>query len=116
VRATGGKWDLGALLVASIALQSFSLLSIKISTLGGGPLAVALITFAFILMGARAFTWQLVLKRADISVVYPYTSLVQVLVFLYAVVLFDEVFALHHLLGLGLMIAGISMLGGDRST
>jgi len=95
------------LLFITIILQSFSLLSIKYSTLESGYFSLALLVMAFGFIGLRAVFWQYALKLSDLSHMYPFASLVQVLVFLYAVVLFKEAITLNNVIGLGVMMSGV---------
>lgn len=94
------------LLVASIFLQSFSLLSIKISTMQTGAFAYALLVVAFGFIGLRTIFWQYLLASADLSRVYPYASFVQVLILLYAAILFNEPVTLFNIIGLIMMLGG----------
>lgn len=61
----------------------------------------------FFFIGLRAIFWQHLLKLVDLSSVYPYAAFVQVLILLYAVVLFDEAITLNNLVGLAIMLAGV---------
>lgn len=94
-------------LVASIFLQSFSLLSIKISTLQTGVFAFVLLLVAFGFIGLRTICWQYLLESEDLSRVYPYASFVQVLILLYAAILFNEPVTLLNIVGLIMMLGGI---------
>ena len=95
------------LLVVTIFLQSFSFLSIKLSTMQTGFFASALLISAFGFIGLRSVFWQHLLQGTELSKVYPYASLVQVLILLYAVFIFNEPITLNNLIGLGMMLAGI---------
>ena len=95
------------LLISSIFLQSFSFLSIKYSTMQEGLTVFILLGIAFIFLGARAVVWQMLLKFVELSKIYPYAALVQILILLYSVVLFHENVTVYNILGLGLMLSGI---------
>ena len=99
------KWNY--LLATTIFLQSFSFLSIKLSTLQTGFYAFALLIVAFGFIGLRSIVWQYLLKYAELSRVYPYASLVQVLILLYAAVLFHEPITMNNVIGLVMMLTGI---------
>jgi drug/metabolite transporter (DMT)-like permease len=101
------------LLGASILLQSFSFLSIKISTLQEGMVFLVFLMAAFGFMVVRAIVWQSLLRLTDISKVYPYVALVQILILGYAVLLFNEQVTLNNLLGLLLMFTGILFISRD---
>ena len=102
------------LLVASIFLQSFSILSIKISTLQTGLLAFVLLVVAFGFIGLRTIFWQYLLESEDLSRVYPYASFVQVLILLYAAILFKEPVTLFNIIGLIMMLGGIFYMSRKR--
>ena len=95
------------LLSASIFLQSFSLLSIKYSTLQAGYTALILLAVAFGFIGLRSVIWQYLLKSSELSHVYPFVSLVQVLILLYAAVLFQEPITINNVIGLTMMLSGV---------
>ncbi len=94
----------------SIFLMSFSFVSIKYSTLASESKAFAFLGLAFLFILARAYTWQQVLKEADLSVAHPFMSLVQVLILIYSVVLFGEKVALHQVVGVVIMLFGLFMI------
>jgi multidrug transporter EmrE-like cation transporter len=98
------------LLALSIVLQSLSVICIKYASMREGAATVALLALASVLLVARAATWQGVLGRIELSRAYPFTSLVQVLIFLSAVFLFGEAVAPHHVIGLAVMLAGLVLL------
>lgn len=99
------------LLALSIFLQSFSFLSIKFSTQQSENLYILLwLLLAFLFIGARAIIWQKLLLVTELSKIYPYTSLVQVLIFFYAVVFFHESVMFHHILGLLIMLTGLVLI------
>ncbi|WP_137012790.1 hypothetical protein [Sulfurimonas crateris] len=97
----------------AILLQSFSFMTIKYASIYETYSLILLgVAFAFIV--SRAYIWQIVLKHNELSRVYPFNSLVQVLIFVYAVVLFGEVVSFWHVVGLGLMVYGVILLGKSR--
>lgn len=98
------------LLTLTIVLQSGSLLALKLASFQTGAPALALVGLACLCLVGRAAVWQGVLGRMPLSKAYPFTSLVQVVVFLYAVLLFGEAVAWHHVIGLVLMFAGLALL------
>lgn len=95
------------LLISSVFLQSFSFLSIKFSTTQKEFYALILLVLAFIFLGARAIVWQMLLKHIELSKIYPFASLVQVLILIYSVVIFNESVTIHNLIGLSIMLSGI---------
>lgn len=95
------------LLTCSIFLQSFSFLSIKLSTLQQGNMLYLCLGLAFMFLLTRAVVWQMLLKFEALSRIYPYSSLVQVLILLYAVLLFGEDVNRHDVAGLLIMLGGI---------
>ena len=99
-----------SLLSITILLQSFSFLSIKYSSMQAGIVSFALLIVAFGFLGMRAIFWQYLLKRTELSNIYPFASLVQVLILLYAVVLFNEEISLNNVIGLIIMLSGTLFL------
>ncbi len=84
------------------------------STLTSGFDIYLLLILAFLFMGFRAIVWQDLLKLKDLSIVYPFASLVQILILIYAVLFFDEKISMYNVLGLGIMIGGIFYLTTGR--
>ena len=95
------------LLISSIFLQSFSFLSIKFSTLQDGIYVYLLLGLAFFFLGLRSIVWQILLKCNELSKVYPFASLVQVLILVYAIVFFNENVTINNIKGLFIMISGV---------
>lgn len=98
--------SLVSLLLASVFLQSFSFLSIKFSTTHEN-IFMLLLALALFFLVIRAIVWQVLLKYVELSKVYPFASLVQVLIFIYAVVIFDEDITNQNIIGLIIMLSGI---------
>jgi drug/metabolite transporter (DMT)-like permease len=98
--------SIATLLGVTILIHSFSFLSLKYATLQSGFMAAALIACALCFMAARAVLWQRLLGLGDLSYVYPFTALVQVIILAYAVVLFGESVTPGNMLGLALMLSG----------
>lgn len=97
-------------LFSSIFLRSFSFLVIKYSSMATGIQIYLLLCLAFIFIIARAFTWQKVLQITPLSIAYPFTSLVQVLILIYAAFLFNEQVEFHHILGIVVMLSGLLLI------
>ena len=108
-----GKLDppIIGLLAVTIFLQSFSFLSLKYATGATGALLPGLLGLTFLFLAARAILWQRLLLRADLSLVYPFAALVQVLVVIYAVTLFGETVSMSNIAGLGLTRIGLAVGG-----
>lgn len=97
------------LIILSAFLQSFSFLSIKYASMSDEySLILLVVAFGFIIY--RAYIWQIILKYNELSKVYPFNSLVQVLIFFYAITLFNENVTFWHVFGLILIISGLSIL------
>ena len=94
------------MLGATIVIHSFSFLSLKYATLQSGLVAMGLIGCGVGFMAARAILWQRLLALGELSYIYPFTALVQVIILFYAVVLFGESFSLGNFVGIALMLAG----------
>ena len=95
------------LLVSSVFLQSFSFLSIKFSTMQEELYTLILLVLAFFFLGARAIVWQMLLKHIELSKIYPFASLVQVLILIYSVMIFNENVTITNLIGFIIMLSGI---------
>ena len=95
------------LLITSIFLQSFSSLSIKFSTIQENFYAFLLLCLAFIFLGTRALVWQMLLQHIELSKIYPFTALVQILILIYSVSIFNESISPNNIIGLTIMLSGI---------
>ena len=60
--------------------------------------------------GASTILWILALSRAKLTVVYPFTALTFVLVYLGAVFFLGETMSLGAILGVALVLAGLFLL------
>ena len=96
--------------IAAVFLQSLSFLSIKYASTGSSYMYFFL-GLATVAIFFRSVLWQKVLSQNELSSVYPFNALVQLLIFFYAVVLFNESFTWVNIVGLVVMSVGIMMLG-----
>ena len=99
-----------SLLITSIFLQSFSFLSIKFSTTKEGFGIYVFLIMALFFMAFRAIVWQYLLRLTDLSLIYPFAALVQILILIYAVLFFNEEISIYNVIGLSIMLAGIFYL------
>ncbi|MES2868599.1 MAG: 4-amino-4-deoxy-L-arabinose-phosphoundecaprenol flippase subunit ArnE [Pseudomonadota bacterium] len=82
--------------------------------LGTGPgqkLRSPWLWLALLCLGLGLLVWLLVLQRLEVGIAYPMLSLNFVLITLVARYLFKETIDLRHWLGVGLVIAGVVLLG-----
>ena len=66
---------------------------------------------ALLALGSGLLVWLLVLQRLEVGIAYPMLSLNFVLITLVARYLFKETIDLRHWCGVGLVIAGVVLLG-----
>ena len=71
---------------------------------------VILLGLAFFFLAMRAIVWQILLKSVELSKIYPYAALVQVLILIYSAVLFNEDITITNVIGLIIMLGGISYM------
>ncbi len=64
----------------------------------------------FILTAMYAVIWQLVLKKIDLSIAYPSTSIIYLFIFFSGVFFFDEKWNYFHIVGLSLIFSGTVIL------
>ena len=103
------------LIILTIFLQSFSFLCIKYSTLRHDFFMFIFMGFALLFILMRAVIWQSIMQRLPLSVVYPFTSLVQILILVYAIFLFVEIVTINNALGVMLMIVGVFLISYKRN-
>ncbi len=99
----------------TVFLRSFSFLAIKYASIASGIFIYLFLGLAFIFILLRAFTWQKALKITDLSIAYPFTSFVQVIILIYAAILFDEQIKFNHVLGICVMITGLLFIAKRKS-
>ena len=102
------------LLVANISLQVVSFVFVKFAALDSVDY-VSLFLSLFYLAGwlalvVRAVVWQLILKRAELSVAYPLNAVVPVLILAASVYFFHESDSQSNVLGALLIVPGILLL------
>lgn len=84
------------------------------STLQDDLLIYLFLCIAFVFMGLRAIVWQFLLKLRELSFVYPFASLVQIIILIYAVVLFKETVTIYNVIGLFIMLGGIFYISRSK--
>lgn len=95
------------LLVCSIALQSTAFIILKFGSESQLAIQFTLFGLALCVMLFRAFIWQKVLVGAQLSIVYPFTLITQVLLFLYGILIFNEDFNFQQVVGLTIVCIGL---------
>lgn len=98
------------LIIIAIFLQSFSFVTIKYASMYNSY-SYLLLFLAFSFIVSRAYIWQIILKNNELSKVYPFNSLVQVLILVCAYYLFSEDIKINNLIGLLFMVIGLFILG-----
>jgi len=109
-----GKLIVVSCVMATMFMQSFSFLFVKFSTMVNGFQAFILYCIGLAFVVLRTIPWQYALKYSKLSRIYPYMSLVQILILAYAFFFFGEEIRLYHLLGIALMLTGIMVLGRSK--
>jgi len=100
-------------LIATVFFQSFVMLGFKFSIVIDGMMSYLFVLMAVIFMMLRTVMWQRVLQKNELSDIYPYTSISPLLVFFYAVFIFDESVNLNNIFGLILVFTGIYIISSD---
>lgn len=67
-----------------------------------------------VFMGVALITWLQVLNSVEVSIAYPLLSLNYILVLLFAKFCFGEQVPVHRWLGVGCIIAGVTVLGSGN--
>ena len=80
---------------------------------GRGRHIVFWLGLALLTLGVGMVLWLMVLQRLPVGIAYPMLSLNFVWVTLAAKAFWREKVAFHHWLGVGLIMAGIVLLGGS---
>ncbi|WP_312069912.1 4-amino-4-deoxy-L-arabinose-phosphoundecaprenol flippase subunit ArnE [Lelliottia nimipressuralis] len=80
---------------------------------GRGRHIVFWLGLALLALGVGMVLWLMVLQRLPVGIAYPMLSLNFVWVTLAATAFWREKIAFHHWLGVGLIMAGIVLLGGS---
>lgn len=102
------------LLLYCIMLQAGTLVISKYIGVGAETFSfqMSLILFSsmIILTVMQAVTWQFVLKKIDLSIAYPLTSIIYLFIFLSGIIFFDEKWNYIHIGGLLLILTGTVLL------
>ncbi|WP_333853181.1 4-amino-4-deoxy-L-arabinose-phosphoundecaprenol flippase subunit ArnE [Leclercia sp.] len=69
---------------------------------------------AVLALGSSMVLWLMVLQRVPVGIAYPMLSLNFIWVTLAAKIVWHEEIAMHHWLGVGLIMVGIFLLGGSQ--
>jgi len=102
------------LIFCAIILQSLSFLSIKFASDSPIQFSIWLIALGFLFMLIRAIVWQIILKHNQLSKVYPFNALVQVVILIFSATIYHEDVTVYNLLGLMLMVFGVVLLGKSK--
>ena len=100
-------------IIGTILLQSFTFLCGKYATIYG-DFFIPLMSLGYLLIVLRAYVWQKVLMYNKLSKVYPFNSLVQVVLLLYSYFLFDESITVNNIIGSTFMMLGIVIIGKSK--
>ncbi len=101
-------------LALTVLLQSLSFLTLKYASMESGPMTAVLLAIALLFMLSRAVVWQKLLVGNEVSMLYPFAALVQVVILVYAVALFGESITPGNVAGLLLMLLGLRLLVRER--
>ncbi len=102
------------LIFCAIILQSLSFLSIKVASSSHIQLGVWLIALGFLFMLIRAIVWQIILKHNQLSKVYPFNALVQVVILIFSYIIFKEQVTLNNMIGMAFMMGGMILLSSSQ--
>lgn len=97
------------LIAIVIILQSFTFLVTKFATIYK-DFFIVLLGIVFFIYILRAYFWQKILIHNRLSDVYPFNSLVNILILIYSVFIFNETVDVYNILGVCLMIYGLFMM------
>lgn len=102
------------LLIINIVLQVSSFVLVKLAALNSqefiGTFLNAFYLTALLFVVIRAYVWQMVLKRAELSKVYPLNAIVPVFILIFGVFFFGETATSFNILGAVMLIFGILFL------
>jgi len=110
----------GFLVLVNILLQSASIILVRYAaneTQDESIVQLFLNVFYILAIGClflRAIVWQIILKFIELSKVYPMMSWVQVVVFVYGVLILGEQVYVTHVMGLSLMMLGSMFLAMEK--
>ena len=95
------------ILIISFAQILFRAAALSIKEISFSSLLTPKLIIAFILYGVSAFLWVIILKKAPISVAYPFSALTFFIVPILAFFILKEVFNMNILIGAFFIILGI---------
>jgi drug/metabolite transporter (DMT)-like permease len=111
---TYNKSFLIALVILNICLQVASFTLVKFAANDADSYISIFINLFYLLalgfVALRAVVWQLILKRSELSKVYPVNSIVPVLILGVGVILFNEPITANNVVGSIVLMSGILLL------
>ncbi|WP_419874594.1 EamA family transporter [Candidatus Pristimantibacillus sp. PTI5] len=72
--------------------------------------------FSIICLAFQAVFWQLTLRKIELSIAYPLTSLNNVFILVASFIIFKEQITYNNILGVSIIMAGIVILNLKRET
>lgn len=107
-----------ALLLANIFLQVGSFTLVKLAAVESsdyvGIFFSAFYVAALTLVLVRAYIWQLILRRAELSKVYPLNAIVPVFILIISVSFFNEPASINNIIGSAVLVLGLLLLINER--
>jgi len=106
-------------LISSTVAAAGGQVLLKMGAVGrAGPLEFAnpWIACGLFLYGISAALWVFALSKAPLTMVYPYTAVTFVLVYLAGSLLFHESLAIHSMAGVGLVLVGLLLINCGRTS
>lgn len=103
-----------ALLLANIFLQAGAFSLTKVAAINSEDYISLFFNIFYALaltfIAAQAVIWQLILRKVELSRVYPVNALVPVLVLLIGVLFFKESLSINNIFGMTLLTTGLLLL------
>lgn len=77
--------------------------------------SICLLSSMLFLMALQAITWQIVLKKIDLSIAYPSTSMIYLFIFTAGIFFFGEQWNYIHISGLLMILVGTVFLCKEKA-
>lgn len=114
----GQPFNVKMFIFVCIICQALSVVLSKLAADSSGQIIFMMFNSYYlgsiIMLGVQSIFWQLVLKNSSLSTVYPYMTLVNVVLLFLGYIVFGENISLNNLIGVVIILVGILII--NKST
>lgn len=98
------------LIFCAIILQSTSFIFLKYATLANSVWCKIFFIAALIALFFRAVIWQKLISHNELSKIYPFNCINQLIILMFSTLLFNELITINNFIGVLMMMFGVYLV------